>query len=86
VNLFGVLFAVAAFFLVIGAIYMDSLKAALNKLEADLDAYIAAGKIKDELLAAQQAEIERLEANQADPAAIDAMTTQVENMDAKLFA
>ena len=65
---------------------MDALKAALNALQTDLDNHLAADAIKDELIASQAAEIERLEANQADPAEIEALTAQVTTMSAKLLS
>jgi len=82
---FGVTFAVAALF-ILGAIKMDALKDALNLLQADIDKHLEADKLKDGIIAEQAAEIERLEANQADPAEIEALTAQVTTMSAKLLS
>ncbi len=96
-GLLALLFVLILFY---GVHMIIDLQTAINKLETDLDGYIAAGKVKDQLLADQATEIDRLttdntaltnslataEANAADPVVVDAMTAQVTGMDGKLSA
>lgn len=82
----GVLIAGLLLLLTFGVIVINDLQTEINKLQSDLDSHLEADKLKDQLIADQNAEIERLQANQADPAVIDAMTDQVKAMDAKLTA